>query len=192
MSSRDEILAAIRRNTHERYEYPEWEIDAITYRDKVAQFCDAIRQAGGEAVVLAEGETVDEIVRNRYPEAKRIASTMKDVACATFNPDEAGRAQDLDGTDVAVVKGKFAVAENGAVWIPQEVVHRILYFIAERLVIVVERDSIVDNMHQAYRLLKLENYRFGTFISGPSKTADIEQALVKGAHGAREVLVVLV
>ena len=99
--------------------------------------------------------------------------------------------QELDGTDVAVVEGEWGVAENGAVWIPQTVRHKALYFIAEALVILLDRRRLVSNMHEAYRQIKDEKYKFGTFISGPSKTADIEQALVKGAHGARETLVIL-
>ena len=191
MSSRDEILAAIRENTRKRYDYPSWEIKAITYSDKISKFCEVVRQVGGDAVVLPAGADVSDVVRNRYPEAVRIASDLKGIACATFDPDEVERAQDLNGTDVAIVKGKFGVAENGAVWIPQTVKHRALYFIAERLVILVEREHILNNMHEAYRRLASEAYPFGTFISGPSKTADIEQALVMGAHGARDVLVVL-
>lgn len=191
MSSREDILAAIRRNTKQRYDYPVWEVEAITYADKIAKFCEVIRQVGGEAVLLGDGEDVSSIVRSRYPEATRIASSLENVACATFNPDDVEHAQDLDGTDIAIVKGAFAVAENGAVWIPQTVKHRALYFIAERLVILVEREHILNNMHEAYHRLAAEAYPFGTFISGPSKTADIEQALVMGAHGARDVLVVL-
>ncbi len=191
MSSREDILATIRRNTKQRYDYPVWEVEAITYADKIAKFCEVIRQVGGEAVLLGDGEDVSSVVRSRYPEATRIASSLENVACATFNPDDVEQAQDLDGTDIAIVKGAFAVAENGAVWIPQTVKHRALYFIAERLVIVVEREHILNNMHEAYHRLAAETYPFGTFISGPSKTADIEQALVMGAHGARDVLVVL-
>ena len=124
-------------------------------------------------------------------DAGSIASDLEEITCATFNPDLLGRAQDLNGTDIAVVKGEIGVAENAAVWIPQTVKYKALYFIAEKLVIVLDKNRIVSNMHQAYERVKDEKYKFGTFISGPSKTADIEQALVMGAHGARDVLVIL-
>ena len=46
-------------------------------------------------------------------------------------------------------------------------------------------------MHQAYRRIRFTDYGYGCFISGPSKTADIAQALVMGAQAARGVTVVL-
>ena len=81
---------------------------------------------------------------------------------------------------------------GGAVWIEQDVKQRAIYFIAEKLVILLNKNKIVNNMHEAYKLIDTGEYGFGTFISGPSKTADIEQALVMGAHGARDVMVVLI
>ena len=122
-----------------------------------------------------------------------IASNMPEITCATLNPDEVEVAQDLNGTDLAVVKGEIGVAENGCVWIPQTVKHKIIYFIAERLVIILEKKNLVNNMAEAYaKIEQMPKYNFATFISGPSKTADIEQTLVKGAHGAMEALVILV
>ena len=191
MSNRDEILDKIRRNTKLLFDYPRWEIKATAYADKVKQFCEASRQVGGDAVVWQEGDTLDAIIRSRFPEAHSIASTLTEVTCATLNPDEVERAQDLNGVDLAVVSGEMGVAENGAVWIPQTVRHKLLYFIAEALLIVVDRNRLVNNMHEAYAALKTASYPYGVFLSGPSKTADIEQALVMGAHGARKVLVVL-
>ena len=191
MSSRETILEHLRRNTSQKYEYPAWEIQATDYADKISRFCDAVRLSGGEAVVLQETESLDDLVRRRFPEARHIASQMEGLACATTRPDELAAAQELDHTDVAVVEGQFGVAENGAVWIPQNVRHKVLYFIAEALVIVIDRESVVSHMHEAYRRLAGQDYAFGVFISGPSKTADIEQALVMGAHGARNCLVVL-
>ena len=180
MSSKDEILTAIRQNTVQRYEYPDWEIKATVYPDKISRFCEISQFVGGKAVVLQEAEDINDIIRSHFPEARKIASQMEEITCATIRPDTLAEAQELDGTDVAVVEGAFGVAENGAVWIPQNVKHKALYFIAEALVIVLDRHSLVHNMQEAYELL-----------AGPSKTADIEQALVMGAHGACTCLVIL-
>ena len=214
MSSREDILQNIRRNTRVRYERPdlaELEENALTYPDKVAQFCAIMKQMGGEAVVLGKemgGEAVvlgkeddlNEIIREKYPQAKRVASNMKEVAtgekiqlitCATFHPDDVASPAELDGTDLAIVDGRIGVCENGAVWLQQDVEQRAIYFISEALVILLDRKNLVNNMHEAYKRIDTGEYGYGVFMSGPSKTADIEQALVMGAHGPRSVTVIL-
>lgn len=204
MSSREDILQDIRRNTRLRYEKPDLsdlEQKALTYDDPVEQFCRIMEQVGGRAVVLNDGENINEVIQKLYPHAKRIASALKEIhtdkevvslTCATFHPDEVERSGDLDGTDLAIIRGRVGVCENGAVWIQQDVEQRAVYFISEALVIVLRRSDLVNNMHEAYRRIDTGTYGFGVFISGPSKTADIEQALVFGAHGPREVTVLLV
>ena len=101
----------------------------------------------------------------------------------------------LDGLSLAEVEvleidGEFGVAENGAIWLTEEALpHRVAPFICQHLVIHVQK--IVPNMHSAYEELKKPSSSFGLFLSGPSKTADIEQSLVIGAHGARSLTVVI-
>ncbi len=137
-------------------------------------------------------ELIASIVRRTYPEARRIASNLPEAAsCATFNPDELEDPRDLAGTDVAIVRGAFGVVENGAVWIPRAFRHKAMLFIPEALVILLDRKQIVCSMHEAYAREDFDSYDFGSFIAGPSKTADIEQALVIGAHGPRDVSVIL-
>jgi L-lactate dehydrogenase complex protein LldG len=193
MSSRDAILAAIKKNTLQKFDYPKWKVNAIQYPDLVKQFISITAAVGGEAVELPEGMDVNEYILKRYPNMNAIASNMPEITCATLNPDDVEVAQDLNGTDLAVVKGEIGVAENGCVWIPQTVKHKIIYFIAERLVILLDKKNLVNNMAKAYaKIEQMPKYNFATFISGPSKTADIEQTLVKGAHGAMETLVILI
>ena len=101
----------------------------------------------------------------------------------------------LDGLSLAEVElleidGKFGVAENGAIWLTEEALpHRVAPFICQHLVIHVQK--IVPNMHAAYEELNYQTTGFGLFLAGPSKTADIEQSLVIGAHGARSLTVVI-
>lgn len=194
MSSREDILQNIRRNTRVRYEKPDLsalEQGAITYADQVAQFCKVVAEVGGRVVTVNEGEDVNALVRKLYPDAKRIASNLKNITCATFHPDDVEASADLDGTDLAVVDGRIGVCENGAVWVKQDVEQRAVYFISEALILLLDRKNLVNNMHEAYQKIDTGEYGYGVFISGPSKTADIEQALVMGAHGARELTVLL-
>lgn len=131
-----------------------------------------------------------------------ISTNIPDIP-ADLNTDTVENAQQLDGTDIGVVRGFVGVAENGCVWIPQTMKEKAVCFMAEHLVIVLGRGDIVSNMHEAYRRIsfpkdgihdgaKASPCLFGTFISGPSKTADIEQSLVYGAQAARAVTVVIV
>jgi len=191
MSSKDSILASIRRHTGARHEMPELTLEAITYADKLATFSEVLAGAGGKAIELKPGEDVNEVIRREFPDAIRIASNLSSITCATFNPDDLDDPRELDNTDLAIVEGHFGVAENGAVWITRQVKHKALYFISNSLVMLIDRNSIVNNMHEAYKRTENMTYDFGAFISGPSKTADIEQALVLGAHGPVKVLVVL-
>lgn len=192
MSSKQNILANIRKNTGVRYEMPNIELDSITFSDKIKSFSEVLSQAGGKAIELAQNEDINQVIRREFPDAERIASNLKDVTCATFNPDLLENPKELNGTDVAVVKGEFGVVENAAVWLPKLVRHKGLYFISNAMVILLDKTQMVNNMHEAYTRIEQSDYEYGLFMSGPSKTADIEQALVFGAHGPIQVLVLLV
>jgi L-lactate dehydrogenase complex protein LldG len=97
---------------------------------------------------------------------------------------------DLETLNLAIIEGDFAVAENAAIWVSEKhIPHRVLPMITQYLAIVVKKSDIIANMHHAYERVKVDETGFGTFISGPSKTADIEQSLVIGAHGARGLTV---
>ena len=67
MSSKDEILTAIRQNTVQRYEYPDWEIKATVYPDKISRFYEISQFVGGKAVVLQEAEDINDIIRSHFP-----------------------------------------------------------------------------------------------------------------------------
>ena len=191
MSTKDEILSRIRENTGRCYEMPDLTLDAITYEDRVSTFADNLKAAGGEAVVLQPGEDVNAVIRRAFPKVRRVASNLAGITCATFNPDDLDDPRELNGTDLSVVRASFGVAENGAVWLPLNVRFKAVYFISEALVILLDRRELVNNMNEAYRRTAATEYSYGTFMAGPSKTADIEQALVFGAHGPMRVMVIL-
>ncbi len=201
MSSKEDILSKYRANIREKFDMPDLsDIAAITYPDPLLQFMNMVKSVGGNAIDVSKDTDINKLIKELYPDAKEIASNLPEITIATRNPDEVGRARDLNGTDVGIVRGMFGVAENGCVWIPQQMKEKAVCFISENLIILLDKTQIVNNMHEAYaRLSKGEGcganqfneYGYGSFISGPSKTADIAQVLVMGAQAARSATVLL-
>ena len=192
MSSKEDILKKYRANVRERFDMPDLsDIKAIIYPDPLLQFMNMTKSVGGNAIEVEKGRDINALIRELYPDAKEIASNLPEITIATRNPDDVGRARDLNGTDVGVIRGSFGVAENACVWIPQQMKEKAVMFISENLVILLPKSQIVNNMHEAYRRIEFNDYGYGTFISGPSKTADIAQVLVMGAQAARSATVLL-
>lgn len=189
---KEDFLNKLRKNTHVQFDMPDMDIRGIQYEDTLGQFVKMTEAVGGHVIVAKEDESPDDLVRRAYPEAETFASNLPEITVATKNPDTVAEANDLNGTDVGIVRGEVGVAENGCIWIPQTMKEKAILFISEYLIIFLDRKNIVNNMHEAYARIAMDpKYNFGTFISGPSKTADIEQALVMGAQAARGVTVVL-
>jgi L-lactate dehydrogenase complex protein LldG len=130
-------------------------------------------------------------VRTHFTEGDRFITTIEEAAgMPVLRGDEA--ALSLENLEVAVIRGIFGVAENSAIWVTDASVKiRVLPFICQHLVVVLDRNDILNNMHEAYARIGNDGYGFGVFIAGPSKTADIEQSLVLGAHGPRSMTVFL-
>jgi len=202
MSSKEDILKKYRANIRQQFDMPDLsDIRAITYPDPLLQFMNMVKSVGGNAIEVDKGADINQLIKELYPDAKEIASNLPEITIATRNPDEVGRARDLNGTDVGVIRGMFGVAENGCVWIPQQMKEKAVCFISENLIILLDKSQIVNNMHEAYRRLStrdpksgldlFDEYGYGTFISGPSKTADIAQVLVMGAQAARSATILL-
>jgi Uncharacterized conserved protein len=194
MANKEDILSKYRANVREKFDMPDLsDIQAITYPDPLLQFINMTKSVGGNAIEVEKGRDINELIRELYPDAKEIASNLPEITIATRNPDEVGSANDLNGTDVGVIRGMFGVAENACVWIPQQMKEKAVCFISENLVILLPKSQIVNNMHEAYKRIEFDKEYdgYGTFISGPSKTADIAQVLVMGAQAARSATVLL-
>lgn len=192
MNSKDKILSKLREKVTYNYDMPDIKIKGIQYEDKLQQFIAISKAVGGNALIVKKDEDLNVIVRSLYPNAQTFASNLPEISISTKNPDTIEKAQDLDGTDVSIVRGEIGVAENGCIWIPQTMKEKAVCFIPEYLVILIDESKIVNNMHEAYEHISFNDYGFGSFISGPSKTADIEQALVMGAQSARGVSVLII
>ena len=141
-NSKENILKRIAAAGMPEYAYPDFGYEPQHFDDPAAMFAQRLRAAGGEAVWLDGATTLDEVVRRCYPDAKSVASALPEVTLATVNPDRVEDPRELVDIDLGVVSGAFGVAENGAVWIPQDIRHKALYFGATALMVVIPRDAL--------------------------------------------------
>ncbi len=192
MTSRDKILSAVKRNQPASVPLPEAENILQPFTNAAEKFETVLQVIGGQVFNAANETEIIMQLQSQFAGEKRIISVLPGMAPFAVFYDIEEDPHLLENVDVAIIPAQFAVAENGAVWVTDQVLPgRVLPFICQHLVVLVNREDIVDSLHVAYDVIGSSRYGFGTFIAGPSKTADIEQSLVLGAHGPKSMTVFL-
>ena len=192
MSSRDQILARVRRHEPAWRALPEIPSFERPIADPWAAFGAALARMGGSVAVPPEGVALDAFIRARFPEARVICSATPEVA-GTRGISTVRHPTELEDVDVGVVRAPFGVAETGSVWLSErEFGVNVLGFLSQHLVVLLDPEAIVADLHDAYRAPGFGDARYAVLMTGPSATADIEGVLIRGAQGIRSLTVVAV
>ncbi|RKR12079.1 L-lactate dehydrogenase complex protein LldG [Flavobacterium sp. 90] len=193
MSARENILNAIAMNQPELVELPVIDLNSVIhYEDAFAQFKTVLESIGGKVELISDIA----VLKDQLIADKTSGSFIVNTIAALGDIDEQVAflsAIELEKVEKAYIKGTIGVAENGAVWVYEsQMINRLIPFICQHLILVIEKKNIVNTLHQAYEKIEVSKEGFGAFIAGPSKTADIEQSLVIGAHGARSAVIYVI
>ena len=193
MSSKSEILQKIKQNQPEiTADLPDLDLLSSENPNVLETYKTVLKNIGGEPVEVAGFHEILDFIRNNYALDRRIITTipeLSEIASLDWKNDDP---HTLQNVELAIIRSHFGVAENSALWVTDAILgQRVAPFIAQYLAIIVNKKDILATMQQAYKRIGNQEYGFGTFIAGPSKTADIEQSLVLGAHGARGLIVFL-
>lgn len=190
-SSRGTILAKIRQNKPGATVLPDVGFLQKNESGSLAKLSAMLDTIGGKLFQVNDWAEIISTIRAQHPGDGTIYSPIPEIQDITgqINKEELD-GHNLAGVEVGIVKAHFAVAENGAVWVTDDQLgNRALPFICQHLATVINEDDIVPTMHEAYVRSAGHQYQYGAFIAGASKTADIEQSLVLGAHGPRSMIV---
>jgi L-lactate dehydrogenase complex protein LldG len=193
MSSRESILAAVLKNQPPLSALPDISGFKVPEEDVVEKYKNIFSGIGGQVYSAGNMKAIKKHIRENFDTGKRIVSTLPALSDVAEFCSASVEPHSFEDVELSIIEARLAVAENGAVWLTEEVMgHRIIPYISQHLAVVVDESLIVSTMHEAYAKIADEAYGFGGFIGGPSKTADIEQALVLGAHGPLSMIVYLI
>jgi len=194
MSSREKILTAVQKNQPLKVEMPVLNFASRASVDLKEQFIKTLTEIGGSVYEANDWKEVALQIKSAFPKPARIVNTVSDLIPEfEILTTPTTQAHDFSNVNVSIIQGEFGVAENGAIWLTDtNMGDQVLPYISEHLILIIKSHQIVPTLHEAYERIGTSVYTLGTFLAGPSKTADIEQSLVLGAHGSKSLIVFLI
>jgi L-lactate dehydrogenase complex protein LldG len=203
--SRRRILTAVRRalgrrNAVEpgRPDIPPEPPRPVWTGDRIERFLTQLDKVAGSYTRLDRMDAVPQAALDflvQLGDDRRLLVAPDEALRALTWPEALQRTEDPAQSRhhaAALITAAFGVAETGSLVLPSAA-HRppSMQLLPDHLLVVLRADDVVDYMEEVWaRLAELP--RTVTFMTGPSRTADVEQTIQIGAHGPRRLHVLLV
>jgi len=175
-----------------------WNVHRVAGAEAAVGQVDSIVEATGAARVARSGQPVFADV------PVDAALEWRGVDVVTVARGSSASREELRGemrrADVGLTGTDYALAETGSLVImPRQGLSRLVSLVPPVHVALVRPEEVLETLHDLFLLRRLEyKQRDGemgsylNFITGPSRTADIEMTIVQGVHGPRAVHMILV
>ncbi len=116
-------------------------------------------------------------------------SGIKMADVSSKSADE--RKRSLAEINCAIVGPSYAVADTGSlVFLMDDTLTSYPHYLCDNTIAIVKKENIVANQFELFEKLNVEKSKNMFFVTGPSRTADIEKVLVLGAHGPGRLIVI--
>lgn len=198
-SARDNILKRIQSTSKGEQNHPLPElIRPRIDSDHIAQFRAKLELGSGslervDSIQQAQALITEFIVEQQLPLSIRLAPALQHLNWDERLNVSHGRS---DGNDLVSVTPAFcAIAETGSVLLLSGADSpTTLNFLPDFHFVLVYESQLVPHIEDAWSKVRQEKSvpRTMNLITGPSKTADVEQTLQIGAHGPRQLRVILI
>ncbi|HSP57925.1 MAG TPA: lactate utilization protein [Halomonas sp.] len=215
MSTRDAILKRLRERTDGPLMAPESDFAVVTHRgwsakERLERFERLITSVHGEVIHCREDDWTASLIEvlaskgvkrlalgREHPVAAeaRAALAEHEVALVDVDRDiEHWRREQFENVDAGLTSTRGGIAETGTLWLwPTPDEPRLISLVPPIHIAVLEAERLEDTF---FDVVERHDWAAGMptnalLISGPSKTADIEQTLAYGVHGPRELVVLV-
>lgn len=215
MSAREKIMKRLRERTDGPLQAPESDFAVVTGRrwspqERVERFERLITSVHGEVihatltdwtarlVEVLDAKSIRRLTLGRehpVPVAARAALLDHDVELVDADRDiEQWKREQFESVDAGLTSVRGAIAETGSLWLwPTPDEPRLISLVPPIHIAVLDADAVEDTF---FDVIERNGWASdmptnALLISGPSKTADIEQTLAYGVHGPRELVVLI-
>jgi len=160
------------------------DFQCLNSRDELARHLMALRDAEGWKTVASHaGELTD--------------AACQVLALPVCRTDQHYNVNELEACDAGITECDALVAQTGSVLVTNRSAGgRALSVLPPHHVVLARREQLLRDLPAAFGLLKTKyggNYpSMISFITGPSRTGDIERILVLGAHGPKKLTIFLI